>query len=60
MSSSNLMDYFSCVYDEEQKIWKSGYQKKKYDENLSMGQVLYECLKQKPENKLQVSLKIII
>lgn len=54
------MDYFSCVYDEEQKIWKSGYQKKKYDENLSMGQVLYECLKQKPENKLQVSLKIII
>lgn len=53
--SSDLMEYFSCVYDDKQKIWKSATEKNKYNNNESMGQVLFERLKQRPHHKLQVN-----
>ncbi|TMW39627.1 hypothetical protein DOY81_015293 [Sarcophaga bullata] len=52
--STNPMEYFSCNYDDKQRLWTSGYTKSHYNENDSMGQVLFECLKQNPHNILQV------
>ncbi|XP_065365339.1 probable 4-coumarate--CoA ligase 1 [Calliphora vicina] len=52
--SSDLMEYFSCVYDDKLKIWKSATEKNKFNNNESMGQVLFERLNQRPQHKLQV------
>lgn len=57
MSSIDPMKYFSCVYDKNKRLWSSAYKASQFNKNESMGQVLFEHLKQNPQKILQVIQK---